>query len=125
MINQELLIHALIMLTGTFIASVSQIVLKKAAEKEYPSKIAEYLNPMVIGAYVFFFGASMLAVLGYEGENGVPLSLGPILEATGYIWVAVLGKIFLGEKISTRKALGLLVIIAGIVVAALGAYWQS
>ncbi|MBO6129145.1 MAG: EamA family transporter [Pseudobutyrivibrio sp.] len=110
--------YALIMLTGTLIASISQIVLKKAAEKEYPSKIAEYLNPMVIGAYGFFFGASLLAILGYRG---VPLSLGPILEATGYIWVAVLGKIFLGEKISKRKALGLLVIIAGIVVAALGA----
>ena len=110
--------YALIMLTGTLIASISQIVLKKAAEKEYPSKLAEYLNPMVIGAYGFFFGASLLAILGYRG---VPLSLGPILEATGYIWVAILGKIFLGEKISKRKALGLLVIIAGIVVAALGA----
>jgi len=110
--------YALIMLTGTLIASISQIVLKKAAEKEYPSKLAEYLNPMVIGAYGFFFGASLLSILGYRG---VPLSLGPILEATGYIWVAVLGKIFLGEKISKRKALGLLVIIAGIVVAALGA----
>lgn len=110
--------YALIMLTGTLIASISQIVLKKAAEKEYSSKLAEYLNPMVIGAYIFFFGASFLATLGYRR---VPLSLGPILEATGYIWVAVLGKIFLGEKISKRKALGLLVIIAGIVVAALGA----
>ena len=110
--------YALIMLTGTLIASISQIVLKKAAEKEYPSKLAEYLNPMVIGAYGFFFGASLLAILGYRG---VPLSLGPILAATGYKWVAVLGKMFLREKISKRKALGLLVIIAGIVVAALGA----
>ncbi|WP_036977713.1 EamA family transporter [Pseudobutyrivibrio sp. MD2005] len=109
---------ALIMLTGTFIASVSQIVLKKAAEKEYPSKIAEYLNPMVMGAYVFFFGASLCSMLGYRA---VPLSIGPILEATGYIWVAILGKIFLGEKISKKKGLGLVVIIAGIIIASLGA----
>ena len=109
--------YALIMLSGTFIASCSQIILKKAAEKEYPSKIAEYMNPMVIGAYIFFFGASLCSVLGYKG---VPLSIGPILEATGYIWVAILGKIFLREKISPRKALGLVIIIAGIVIAAFG-----
>ena len=109
---------ALIMLTGTFIASVSQIALKKAAEKEYPSKLAEYLNPLVMGAYIVFFAASLCSVLGYRG---VPLSLGPILEATGYIWVAILGKIFLKEKISKKKALGLVVIILGIIIASLGA----
>ncbi len=109
--------YAIIMLTGTFIASCSQIILKKAAEKEYPSKIAEYLNPMVMGAYVIFFGASLCSVLGYKQ---VPLSIGPILEATGYIWVAILGKIFLGEHISKKKGLGLVVIILGIIIAALG-----
>ncbi len=110
--------YALLMLTGTFIASCSQIVLKKAADKEYPNKLAEYLNPMVIGAYIFFFGASLCSVLGYKV---VPLSIGPILEASGYIWVAILGKIFLKEKISPKKAIGLVIIIAGIVIAALGA----
>ncbi len=109
--------YALIMLTGTFIASCSQIVLKKAAEKEYPSKIAEYLNPMVMGAYIVFFAASLCSVIGYKQ---VPLSIGPILEATGYIWVAILGKMFLGEHISKKKGLGLLVIIAGIVIASFG-----
>ncbi len=109
---------ALLMLTGTFIASCSQIVLKKAADKEYPNKLAEYLNPMVIGAYIFFFGASLCSVMGYKV---VPLSIGPILEASGYIWVAILGKIFLKEKISPKKAIGLIIIIAGIVIAALGA----
>ncbi len=110
--------YALLMLTGTFIASCSQIILKKSAEKEYPNKLAEYLNPMVIGAYIFFFGSSLLSVTGYKK---VPLSIGPILEATGYIWVAILGKIFLKEKISPKKAIGLVIIIAGIVIAALGA----
>ncbi len=110
--------YALIMLTGTFIASCSQIILKKAAEKEYPSKIAEYMNPMVIGAYAFFFGASLCSILGYKE---VPLSIGPVLEATGYIWVAILGRIFLKEKISAKKGLGLIVIIVGIIIAAMGA----
>ena len=107
----------LIMLTGTFIASCSQIVLKKAAEKNYSSKLKEYLNPMVISAYMVFFAASFCSVIGYKG---VDLSIGPILEATGYIWVAIFGKIFLGEKIGTKKAIGLMVIIIGIVIASVG-----
>jgi len=103
----------LIMLTGTFISSVSQIILKKAAEKEYPNKMAEYLNAPVIIAYMIFFGATLCSVFAYKV---VPLSIGPILEATGYIWVAVLGKICLGEHIGGRKAVGLVVIIVGIVI---------
>lgn len=109
--------YALVMLFGTFIASCSQIVLKKSAEKEYPNKLAEYLNPMVICAYGVFFLASLCPVFAYKR---VPLSLGPILEATGYIWVAILGKIFLQEKIGAKKATGLLVIIIGIVIASFG-----
>ncbi len=109
--------YMLIMLTGTFVSSVSQIILKKAAQKEYPSKIAEYMNPQVIIAYLIFFGATLCSVTAYKV---VPLSIGPMLEATGYIWVANLGRIVLGEHIGKRKALGLIVIILGIVIASAG-----
>ena len=107
----------LLMLTGTFISSISQIILKKAAEKKYPSKIAEYLNAPVIIAYMIFFGATLCAVFAYRG---VELSIGPLFEATGYIWVAILGRIFLKERISLKKGLGLMVIILGILIASLG-----
>ena len=104
--------YALIMLTGTFIASVSQIVLKKAAEKEYPNKLAEYLNPMVMGAYVVFFAASLCSVIGYKE---VPLSLGPILEATGYIFVPILSMLFLSEKIKRNNIVAIGLIVIGII----------
>jgi drug/metabolite transporter (DMT)-like permease len=45
----------------------------------------------------------------------VPLSMGPILESCGYIFVTVLGVIILKEKISKRKLLGLVAILIGIV----------
>lgn len=112
--TKQLLIYALIMLTGTFVSSCSQIILKKAALKEYPNKLAEYLNAPVIIAYIIFFAATLCSVTAYKV---VPLSVGPILEATGYIWVSILGRIFLGEHIGKRKAMGLVVIIAGIVLA--------
>mgnify|MGYP002853504539 CR=1 FL=1 len=109
--------YMLIMLTGTFVSSVSQIILKKAAQREYPNKLAEYLNPQVIIAYLIFFGATLCAVTAYRV---VPLSIGPMLEATGYIWVAILGRLVLGEHIGRRKALGLIVIVLGIIIASMG-----
>lgn len=106
-------IYILLFLTSVFISSVSQIMLKKSASKTYENKIKEYLNPVVILAYGLFFCSSLLTVVAYKF---VPLSMGPILEATGYIWVAILGFIFLKEHIGKKKIVGLVVIVAGIIV---------
>ena len=71
------------------------------------------MNPLVIPAYVLFFGCTLITMYALRV---VPLSMGPVLEASGYIFVAVLSRIFLKEKISGRKALGLTAIIAGILI---------
>ena len=49
---------ALIYLTGVFLSSVSQIILKKEAGKPHRSFLAEYLNPAVILSYGIFFGCT-------------------------------------------------------------------
>ena len=48
-------ISVCLLLLSVFISSVSQIILKKAADKTYESTLKEYMNPMVIGAYGRFF----------------------------------------------------------------------
>ena len=48
--NKTLLIYACIMLFGTFISAISQVILKKAAGKTYENKIREYVNLPVISA---------------------------------------------------------------------------
>ena len=112
----EKILFSLIFVSGVFISSISQIILKKSSEKEYPSKIREYLNFRVIFAYIIFFGATLCSILAY---TKIPLSLGPILESSGYFFVAVLSYIFLKEKISKQKMLGLSIIIIGIIIYAL------
>ncbi len=107
---------ALILLFGVFISSVSQVMLKMAARREWPSRIREYLNPLVIGAYALFFGSTLLSILAYRG---LPLSLGPVLEATGYIWVTLFGVTLFREKINGMKLLALCLILGGILVSAL------
>lgn len=112
----EKILFSLIFIFGVFISSVSQIILKKAAQKEYPNKIREYLNARVIFAYIIFFGATLCSIWAY---TVIPLSLGPILESAGYIFVAFLSWLFLKERITKKKMLGLSIIIAGIIIYAL------
>ena len=100
-------------LFSVFVASCSQILLKKGANKTYKNIIEEYLNPFVITAYGIFFISSFLTMYSYKY---VPLSLGPMIEAVGYVFVAVLGRIFLKEKINKKMALGMALILSGIVI---------
>lgn len=114
--NEKLMLYACIMLVSVFISSLSQVLLKKASQKEYESVIKEYLNPMVIGAYFVFFVASILTIIAYRV---VPLTMGPILESTSYIYVTIFGVVFFKERITTQKMIALGIIIAGIAVFAL------
>ena len=109
----ELALYSGLMVLSSLIAAASQIMLKKSAQKQYPSKLREYLNPLVIIAYVLFFGTTLISMYALKV---VPLSMSPILEASGYIFVAVLSYIFLKEKMTRKQMLGMLLIIAGIVV---------
>ena len=42
--NKTLLFYALIMMFGTFISAISQVILKKAAGKTYENKIREHMS---------------------------------------------------------------------------------
>lgn len=105
--------YVLIALFGNFISSVSQVLLKKAAQKHYDNPIREYLNLPVILAYGIFFAASLLAIYAFKG---IPLSMGPVLEASAYIFVTFFGVTVFKEKLNPRKIGALALIIAGICV---------
>lgn len=105
--------YIVVFICSIFVSSVSQVLLKSSTEKKYDNALKEYLNFKVIFAYGLFFASTLMTILAYRG---VPMSMGPILEASGYIFVAVLSYIFLHEKISKRKLLGLCIILAGIVI---------
>lgn len=102
-----------VLLISVFISSVSQILLKKAANKTYANRLQEYMNPLVIIAYGMFFCSVILTMLALKY---VPLSLSPILESTGYIFVSVLGYFFLKERFGKKKILGFCLILAGIII---------
>lgn len=109
----KIFVYSLIFLGAVFVSAVSQVMLKKSAGKRYGSWLREYLNPLVITAYVLFFGATLLNVLAYKE---IPLSLGPVLDSTSYLYVTFFGVQIFGEKITRKKALALGMIVSGILV---------
>ena len=109
--------YVLIILASVFVSAVSQVMLKKAAMRQYDSFLKEYLNPLVLTAYLLFFGTTVLTVLAYKG---IPLSLGPVLETTGYFYVTLFGVVIFKEKITRQKILALCLIVGGIVLFATG-----
>ena len=111
--NDKVIFYASFILIGTFISSAAQVLLKKAAMKEYCSVKDEYLNKNVIIAYITFVLATFLSIYAYKG---IPLSMGAVLESTSYLYITIFGAFFFQEKISLQKIVALVLIIVGIVV---------
>lgn len=116
-VNKQILLYSCFILLGVFIGAVSQVMLKKASQKKYDSVIKEYLNPLVVFAYVLFVGTTFLSIYAYKV---VPLSMGPILEATSYFYVTFFGVKIFGEKMNKKKWIALFLIVIGIVIYAIG-----
>lgn len=105
-----------ILLLSFFIGAVSQVLLKKSAQKSYKTRAGEYLNPLVITAYLLFVITTLFSVFAYRK---VPLSLGAVLETTSYIYITFFGVAIFGERMNKKKALALVIIILGIIVSVL------
>ena len=108
--------YIIIFLLASLISAFSQILLKISARISYSSWIYEYMNVRVISAYAVFFLATFLTVYCYKV---VPLSIGAMLEASGYVFVTILGRIILKERVSRQKIIGMILVISGVIVVAI------
>ncbi|MBP3884507.1 MAG: EamA family transporter [Olsenella sp.] len=106
-----MLLHVAILLGSVFVSAVSQVMLKLSANRTYESTVREYANPLVIGAYALFVISTLLTVYAYRQ---VPLSLGPVLESTSYIYVTAFGALIFKERIGAQKIVALVLIVTGI-----------
>ena len=80
-------------------------------ERPRESRIQEYVDPLVIAACILFVGCTLVTVIAYRG---IPLSLGPVLEATSYVYVTAFGVWIFKEKLDRRKLVALALILGGI-----------
>lgn len=103
----------LLMIGGTFFTAISQVLLKKSANRTYSHPIFEYLNWRVVLAYFLFFGVLLLNTYAY---TQVDMKYGPVLDTFAYVFVLLLSYFILKEKITKGKIIGNLIIIAGIII---------
>ena len=106
-------VYALVMLLSSFLASVSQVMLKLSARKNYHSWLTEYINPLVIISYLILLLTMVMNIYAY---SGIDYKLGPILTTASYVFVVILGTCVLKENLNRKKMIGVFLIIVGILV---------
>lgn len=102
-----------VMFFGVFIASISQLLLKTAAQKTYRHWIYQYLNVRVIFGYGIMLVSTVCTVIAMRQ---VPLSTTPVWNSLGIIFAALWGRVIFHEKMHRKKKIGLLIVIVGIVI---------
>lgn len=103
----------LALIGSVVVASISQMLLKKAALIEYENHIKEYINVWVITGYFFMFLSTMLSIFAFtklEYKNGA------IIDSLGYVLVMILGRAIYKENITRNKIIGIIIILLGILI---------
>lgn len=108
--------YLIVYLISVFLASVSQVLLKKAALRTHKNTFQEYTDRYVIIGYGLFLFCTLLTMIAYKG---IPLSIGAMLETTGYVYVTIFGVVIFHEKINLKKIAALMLILIGIIVYAI------
>lgn len=103
----------IVLFAAVFISSASQMLLKKGATIHYETVLREYLNPWVISGYGLMVLSTLCVIYAYRG---VAYKNGAIIESLGYLLIMFLSRLFFGEKITRRKFLGNMIILAGVLV---------
>ena len=103
----------LIMVAGAFLTAISQLLLKESANQEHTSFLREYLNWRVILAYGIFFGVLLANTYAY---TKVDMKYGSIIDTLAYVFVFALSVLVLKERVTRRKLIGNLLIVAGILI---------
>lgn len=96
------------------ISALSQVLLKKASQREYQSPIIKYLNPLVVIAYILFF---CVVVFNTYLLKHIPLILASTFSSSlPFVLSFVNGRIFFDEKINKWKIVGGCLILVGIMI---------
>ena len=100
-----------LMLGTSLLSAVSQILLKQSADRRYATFVAEYLNWRVLTAYSIFAGTVIVNILAFRFLD---YKYGGVLMSTSYVFVLLLSRIILHEKIVLSTYCGIALIVSGV-----------
>ncbi len=102
-----------IIIATAFFSALSQILLNVSAGKTYKNRIFEYLNPYVITSYGILF---LVLMVNTYCMRYIPLKNAHAVAASTYVFVLILSRIFLKEKVTIKKIVGNIIIVLGIII---------
>lgn len=103
---------AILIFEGTIILSAAlQIPLKKSATNPNKRGLKFFLNPIVIAVYASFLLVTFVTTYVYQF---VDLTLSTLLYKTEYVFIALFSTLCLKERLTRRKLIGFVVILAGV-----------
>ena len=108
------MMYYILVVLGVFLASISQILLKKSASGSHSSFITEYLNGKVISGYSLLVLSLLLDL--WAMRYGVLAKELSSIESLSYLFVPLLSWFILKERISKKKLVAIGLIMAGVVV---------
>ncbi len=115
--TKDIIIIVVILLASTCISSLASYFLKKASPRDGGNKLKILLSPFFyLGGVMYVVAAAANIFLLQKLPYAVVLPLGSLT----YIWTMIFSNRLLGEKITARKILGMCIIIAGVVLVAIG-----
>ena len=103
--------YYIIIIINAFFSALSQILLNISADKKHKNKLLECLNPYVIISYGILF---LVLIINVYCMRFVLLKNAHAVAASTYIFVLLLSRVFLKEKITAKKIIGNIIIILGI-----------
>ena len=108
-----MILGTVLVLMGVVITAVSQTLLKISARRKHKAALNEYLNPYVVVAYGLFFCATLCTVTALRY---ISLAMSTAVGALVQIAVPLASWLFLKEKISKRRWIGILLITIGVAI---------
>lgn len=98
---------------STLIGSFAPLMLKLGIVNKKITLINLIFNPYIIAGVLLYFLSSLFFVFSLKGG---PLNVLYPLVSVSYIWVTIISRVILNEKINIYKALGIMLIIIGIII---------
>jgi drug/metabolite transporter (DMT)-like permease len=104
---------------AVFIASCSQIILKKSANEQkqstggFKSFAKKYLNMRIVIAYSLLLVSMVVNVIAF---TRIELKYAHIFDVSSIIWVTILAAMVLGERPNKRRFVAIAFIVIGSIV---------
>lgn len=98
----------------TAFTGISQTLLKMGANKSSEKKLASaYINPCTFTAYVLYIVVTILTVYALKE---IPLKFFYTATSLKFVFVLILSRLVLYEKIDNKKTIAIVLIVSGVVI---------